>query len=497
MKRLVFSKYLYSTKLRVAWIILLCLLVFVFIFLKIVPGGEISYRKNYQNLIGSGQGFVYNFTPQERVDESERLPKIIGDPVYFSVFTPRNFSKAKLSIIYKNNLSEKAPIIEAGVLADSLVWRYDLKPLENKIIDNVKTRDPWFVLSSSNPLILQKNNNYSSKEDFLSDLNNNNLKGCENDSSLCTAFYNYNFEKNYEKLSFDTPKRSFSLEVPLRGAHNLLIYINESINLDVDFVDLNLDKKADPISLILSKSGALIAQSKLIDPNLKPESKEEELKSLSLEASDLDTGIYSLEIKISDDVVIKEINSSTNRLVFSRKLWPVSWGKDLDLYTTSSYLKVKALGPASLQNINFGEQNFYLDEPYAQKHFALSNPSNINKIEISKDDVILENDGIFSFSEDIIFSREVNKINANFQEIEKMDYIVANYKSPVIKEDGFKKASATFDLRGVYREDGKYNFMISIPEINKQNYNDNVVIKEVRIDFSGTTWWQKIVKLFK
>jgi hypothetical protein len=178
-------------------------------------------------------------------------------------------------------------------------------------------------------------------------------------------------------------------------------------------------------------------------------------------------------------------------------LGPVSWGRDLDIYTTSSYLKVKALGPASLQNINFGGQNFNLDEPYAQKHFALSNPGNTNKIEISKDDVILENDGVFSFSKDIIFSREVNKINANFQEIEKMEYIVANYKSPIIKEDGFKKASASFDLRGVYREDGKYNFMISIPEINKQNSNDNVVIKEVRIDFSGTTWWQKIVKLFK
>jgi hypothetical protein len=494
MKKLIFGKSLFLLKFRLVWLGCIFFLVLIFLWLKIVPGGQISYEKDFNRRINFGQGFIYSFTPQDRVDEnSGRLPKMIGDPLYFSVFTPRSFSSAKLTISYRRHLTEKIPIIEAGVLADSIVWRYDLQPIENRIIDNLKSS--WRILSLKDPLVLQAGNYYSDRNQFFQDLDQNNLNGCDyNLSFSCLAVYNYDLDLNPDLSSF-SEEQPLIFDIPLRGVHNLFIYINKNpLELELEFVDLNQDKAANPISLILTQGQKIVARSDLPDLNNDLASGREENKSLSLSSGNIPAGIYKLEIKISDDTVIKRIKSSTNRLVFIHKLWPVSWGKDIEIFTDAYYLQAKALGPASCQEFFFNGEKFNIDVPYEQKSFYLKNAGNLNKIELSEDDVILENNAIFAFSEKNFFNPMIKKVDPYFQLSSDIKYIISNYETPKIKTAGFLEKTLEFDLRGAYRERGKYNFIISIPGL-KPEEGSYVEIEKIKIEFFGRTLWQKIFNL--
>lgn len=494
MKEKVLKKIKNIPAIRLFWLSLIVIFIIVFLTLKVVPGGKIVYRYNYARKFHFGQGFIYNFTPQDRVIiQSGRLPKIIGDPLYFSVFTPRSFSQAKLKLYYRRNLDENTPIIEAGVLADGVVWRYDLKPIENRLIGNL--RSSWQVLSQE-PLVMQQNNYYQNSESFFSDLKTGKLEGCQTGKVLdCLAVYNYSPDLKAD-FSFSKSDKPLELNIPLRGAHTLFIYPeNNALSFIVTVTDLNLDKNEDPVKLILSQQGKIIAQSDLIDENSVP-SGQEEVKTLSLEHGVKAGKLYKLEIKISDDVVIKEIKSSTNRLVFANKLWPVSWGKDLNIYTDSNYLQLKALGPASLQDFIFNKQSFSLSQPYEKQEFLLQQENNeaVNEINLVRDDVIIESGGIFSFTKDTFFNPLVKKVDSYYQLKPSNKYIMADYKAPQIYHGDMLVNEVEFNLQGVYREDSKYNFAISVPGIEKNEAN-YVEIEKIEIEFSGRTLWQKLFNL--
>lgn len=489
MRKLYWPKSLYLSKIRLIGLGLIIFICLIFLYLKIVPGGHIVYQKDYSQRLNFGQGFIYNFTPQERVEmEKGRLPKIKGDPVYFSVFTPRTFNKAKLSISYYRHLDQEVPIIEAGVLADNVIWRYDLKPIENRILDNLKSF--WLSLDDK-PLVLQADNYYENSEEFFNDLSENNLKNCPGGVLECLAVYNYDLNLDLKPI-FSNYEEPITIDMPLRGTHSLYVYTEKSkLNLNLDFVDLNLDKDSDNISLILSRNGQVIASETLEDENLSLDNEVEEVKSLSLDMPGISPGVYKLEIKISDDVVIKKIESSSNRLVFSSRLWPVSNPDSIKVYTDANYLFLKALGPASLQDFSFANKSYSLDVPYSKQEFFLDKPRAINEIVIEKDDVILENSGVFALSKDTLFNPRLKKVDVYFKPCEEVKYIIADYYPPSLDEKGLFTQSIELDMSHVYREKGRYNFALSLPNL-KNDSSNYLEVKDVKIEFLGRTIWQKI-----
>jgi hypothetical protein len=125
-----FKKKPFLLKVRLVWILLIIFIILIFFFLKIVPLGKATYIKNYSHTFKLGKGFINNFTPVVNVNQKEdSSPRIIKSPVYFSVFTPRTFSRAKLIIKYRSNLTRGA-IIEAGALVSPATADYNLQPLE-------------------------------------------------------------------------------------------------------------------------------------------------------------------------------------------------------------------------------------------------------------------------------------------------------------------------------------------------------------------------------
>ncbi|MFZ4631991.1 MAG: hypothetical protein ACOYL8_02135 [Patescibacteria group bacterium] len=493
MIKAIWKKWPFLFKFRFVLGLILLIIIFVFLYLKVVPFGKVTYSRDYTASFGSGKGFINGFTPLERVDfKSGDVPKLVGDPVYFSLFTPRTFDKAKITIIYKDNLSIDTPIIEAGVLADNIVWRYDLTPIDNKALDYLMLR--WSLIEENGTIFLQKEKKYNTLSEFENDLGRGELKACPEGLEECLAIYNY--ESNYKyRIPNYKPALPLIIDKPLRGTHQFYVYLDkEPLRLDFSFVDLNQSLKPSPIEVIVSSDKGIIMSKSASDNKANLGDSKIEEKNLVLEKNNLPTGVYKVEVKITDDMVIKKIVSSLDRLAFINKIYPVSNNGGLNIYTDASNLQVKALNPASLQGINFGGKDFVLDETYKQFNFELKDDSKSKLIKIAKDDIVLENNGVFSFSEASLFNPSLQKADRYFSVKTLANYVVANYKKPS-EADGFKTANFELNLKGAYRENGKYSFMISVPGLKSDdNIKDNLEIYKIKIELEGRTIWQKIWK---
>lgn len=487
MQNIIWKNLTPALKLRLIFGLVLLVLITIFLYFKVVPGGHITYHRAWPRGLASGQGFIYDFKPGERLDISDpEILKMIGDPLYFSLFTPRPFDRAQVTVTYRDGLASTTPILEIGALKNKLTGSYELRPLENKILDD--RREEWTVLEAAvgQTLVLQAEENYRSVADFFSDLDRGELRGCDNGLSACLAVYNYPFRSVY---SLPDGEEISALEInqPLRGAHQFYVYLRPGDwQFDLTFVDLNLDQAADPITVSVSRETVPVVSRELSDKNLEPISGRSEDRSLSLPVIAESAGVYKVEIKVSDDIVILSLRSPSDRLVFINKIWPVSGSGGLRLYTDSSYLQVKTFNPASLGKIIFGDRTFAVDQTYKQFNFLSS-----GEIRLEKDDLILETNGVLAFNQEALFNPSVKGIDRFFVPNPDLKYILASYKPPFSSGE-WKEATAELTLIDAHREDGRYTLLLSVPGLGAETPGSFLEIGQISVELTGRTLWQKI-----
>jgi hypothetical protein len=216
----------FKKKFRIVLTVVFLLLFLAYLFILLSPTGTFKFKRDFKDNIFSSRGFITDIRPGIRFDlETKNSLIIIAEPVYFSIFSPRNFDNVKLNIKYRNNLSNKTPIVELGILKDKTSNSYQLKPIENKIIDNNFSN--WDKVIGDNVSLFQKNKNYSNIEDFFNDLENNNLKDCDN-INKCLITYNY---LNELKINFNEKDiGNLVIDQDFRGSHSFYIYFPENKN---------------------------------------------------------------------------------------------------------------------------------------------------------------------------------------------------------------------------------------------------------------------------
>lgn len=482
------------------WLILAGLIVWF----KVVPSGHKTYFLSYPvktNLLG-GKNFIGNFTPADRVKiEPGQMANITGDPVYFSVFTPRTFSEAKITVTYQDKLTSSTPLIEAGVLVDNIVWRYHLVPLENKLLDN-NFKD-WCQVRDGDVSLWQRTKNFSNIADFLASLKNNPQSICHNqDLKNCLALYNTSsLDSYFSNEDYLEKINDFKvINLPLQGASQFYFKSSgkKDLKFDFEFSDLNLDKQSDVITISLYSDNKKICSIKVEDSfggdglgvvRTFP-------VTVSCPITNSKNILYKLEIKMSDDVVLKKITKAPAALNIIGRLHPVSVNNlPLSFWTDSSFIKLTTNNPASRQVVSFAGQDFYLKEPYSQVEFS-TDKQGLKEIVLNKDDVILETDGPFSFTPDSFFNPEFKKVNEHFVLEDSIQYILVEYKTPQKVGPDFKQATIVLNTKEAYRERGKYSFMISVPGLSLANQG-NLLIKSVKIEFSGRTLFDKIKEKFQ
>ena len=130
-----------------------------------VPRGHLELSYDFSR----DPTLISEITPRGRASDrmlnlktKETVQRISGEPTYFTVTAPRSFDTAKVSFTYRN---PEQNILELG-LQKSEAWNFELKPLENKLIDNFE----WDRLEKDNLILLQKQKQFNSIDNFLQNL---------------------------------------------------------------------------------------------------------------------------------------------------------------------------------------------------------------------------------------------------------------------------------------------------------------------------------------
>ena len=471
-------------KLRIfLWLILAGFTVWL-LYMAIVPSGKITYVYDFANgdyQLAGADKFISQLTPEERVEEiKDRSQKIIGDPVYFSLRLPRKFNKAKLTLEYKNE-SER-PLLEAGVLMDKIIWRYQLQPIENKIIDKLAL--VWNVIEENGIMLLQREKKYDTLDNFLA-----NLPLPEE-----IALYNYDLKKEYLLKDYEPSKVKQEINYSLRGPYQFYTYIkSEDLDFDFTLLDLNQNKDSDAVDINLYYDDKLIASRRLDDDGIKADKGEmKEVRKLDFAEAGLPEGVYKIELRANDDIITKKIATSQSKISFLNRIWLAGENdKDISLYTDSQLINVQTINPASLQIIKIGDKELEISSTYRQFSQMLENK--VSEIKIARGDIILAGSGVFSFNSENLLDPNFKKVDESFSANPAgINYILAGYRIPEEK-DGWKTAQAEFDLNNAYREWNKNSFVVSIPGLKADNeINDSIEIRGIKIELEGKTLKEKL-----
>ncbi len=457
------------------------------------PSGRASYQSNF---CGHNY-FISRLTPDSRVKESCSSSgvkiKIIGDPVYFNLRPLRPFQRAKLSLEYRLLNPKKTPIIEAGVLTDKKVWRYDLKPLDNEIINNLSQQ--WFVVTDSQgAMLLAKEKKFARLADFLANL----------PPRPQIALYHYDLPAKFSLPNYQPSQQGQIIETALRGPYQIYTYIKgEPLDWQFVFQDLNQNKDSDPVDIYLYFQQTLIDSRHLPDDGIAADNGlSSEPRRLKFYLADLPTGLYKLEIKVNDDIITRRIITKQSKLSWANKIWlSQSQAGSITLFTNSRQVQIKTTDPASLQTVYLGAKPVQIDKTYKQFRFSLkpASSSPLAKIVLRKGGLVLAGAGVFAFQPAAFLDPAFKKVDRDFSPAQTgVSYILAHYRQPQVLANDWRLAAAEFDLSRAYRQNGAYSFLISVPGLlAEKKAGAAIEIKSIKFDLRGKTLKEKLKEFIK
>lgn len=496
---------------------LLFLIVIFLVWQKVAPSGQITYHNDFF----SRNDFIGPLTPKERVDFKKRgVQPIIGNPVYFALRPPRTFQTARVTVKFKNTEAHLS-IMELGLLQDKTIWRYELKPLYNRTLEELSgsTGSPqaWSVIQEGQTMLLQRQKKYQSIEEFL--------KNPPEADKI--AVYNYQLPKKWIPASAgmtDEQEKTIVLNQAVRGPFQLYTYVAAGENLDFNFtvIDENQNSDTDPIELNLyDQNDNFITQKILPDASTsfndvqdKPLSTGSSIeRTINFGRAGLTAGAYKIELKVNDDIVTKQI-AAKQFYGFINRLWLASPEQtDLILYTNAPKISLQTINPASLQTALINGQRLELNQTYRQLSLAspkssdeggLSDSALVKEIKLQRGDVIISGNGVFSFSPDGLIDPNYRKVDADFVldgsstlTASRTDYIIANYQ-PVVTDGDWLKQTLEFDLTKAYLEKGRYSFLLSAPNLYYDDeVEDRIVLDDIKIELFGRTLLSKLREYYE
>ncbi len=452
-------------------------LVFIVILLAvfyIVPTGKITYKqdlsKKYFNFLG-GRGFLHKVSPEERLLEDN---KIIGDPVYFNFRTSRNFSKVKMTLKYKLSSAvlenNEYLNIETGVLMDKDNWHYNLYPVFNQKMNEILNK--WYIIKNEQTVLAQKDKNYSSIEDFLN----------QKDFSS-TVLYNYDLNYNYILSDYKADDKIINI-YNLKGSYSFYTYIkNEDLKVDFSFLNEKVSDDKKPSIFVYYQNQLIFEDTLSIDDSL---------NNFNLFLSDLPEGVYKIEIKVDDDCLTKKLSSHNSKIVFINRVWLNNLSTGFKIWSNKGNVKIKSFSAKCLSDVKINKEVFSVNEIYKQFDFSIKEikKDTLNEISSNSCGLLIEANGLFSFSKDSFFNPVINKLNEE-SDWNNIDTIIANYELPK-RENDYYISEIEMDLHSAVRDKDGYRFLISAPFLKNSNNNEYIELKEIDMEFEGSNLINKI-----
>lgn len=479
--------------LKIIKVILWLIPVFVFICIlnqHFVLNGKFEIKYD----VVKGSKLISNFASKEpdkligtknSLGNNDYFQLITVEPVYFDVKVPRPFQKATVTLKYQNPNNQ--PAIQLGVKQSNGAFYNKSMAFYNSFLENMP--DYWNKIQEGDTYLWQKNKpKFSNINEFLNNLPEKNK----------IAQFNYSLAPYIEMPNYQKSSKTTEIDKTLRGKHEIYTYLGKGEDLNFTFTiqDINRQIGADvtKVSVFNNKNEKVKEVSLADDGDTMADNKIFPERNLSVSMKNMPFGVYRLVIDCPDEIFIKKIVTAQHLLMFKGHVFltdnenykSILGDKQLTanaLYTNGSYVIADTPHSSGFQNLKIGKKIVKLEEIKVTKE--VSNLNGITTIVSPLNDVGLNSDGFFTFSQDQFFDANFATVDSldSINNIDLYDYIIAYY--PRAEQDGdWLLAQTTISSPQLYfHKDGDVmaNFIISLPGLYENHRF--LKIKEITIRF--------------
>lgn len=423
--------------------------------------------------------------PKDRVqiidNNGEKITKQLSDLVYFSTKMPFHFDEASVKIIFKNTDPNQSLLLG---FQDQENWHYDSKVVDEPLLNSLN----WYS-TGSNPTLYERRDKFSNVSQFLNNIPTDSIigtYGLDNNP----FFASKTRIPNYKPSSTDTV-----IDTPLRGRHTLYLYLqNEPFRMIIQKQDLNFTEGEDSAVVNVYKDNDLVYTANFDDDGIIDDSHKvlppQEITIKNPGPGLPENGVYKVVIDVGGDSMIKSIRTNLHKIVFDGQIFPVSsatvyskevsQSKSNELFTNAPLITASTYHLQSLQIIQVGDQTLKIKDVNDPVSTVSAFP--VTKITIPKSDVELKGlFGYFSFSPNQFFEPSHYMILpiSRRDQIDAVDYILANYTPTKQLADGWKEADMTFNLSSAVVKDGTLSWLIKAPGLKVNNRS--ILIKNIKV----------------
>lgn len=450
--------------LAVGWLVLF--------YLAVRPFGTAIYSATDQ----SGNYFIHKLAPLERWATSSDDLIMVGQPSYFFLRPTRPFRQAEITVAWQPRSEDT--YLEAGVLMDKANWQYQTQPLNNPALNRLA----WPSVASGTYRLWQKQPTFKTWDQFVAGPL----------LSLKLGVYNWSPSSSVAlKMSGYKPSSAWQ-DVPgqWRGTQEIVTYLSDKEPL------------AWRLAVTSDAFKTLTDSERQIDINVTDSlnhqlwSGQRRLSSDRLDweiiAGSWPAGAYRLEIKASHKLLLQ---LATKQSVFGwqGQIWPVAaTGYQWKIWTDAPQIVAQTIQPLSRQIIKVGQQTLAINETYQQYRIDVEQSSAV--IELFGGDIQLTGNGVFSLTPNIFNSQPRRIDGLSVQQLDRFDFIAANYQPPVCDEQ-LCQTTAVLSLVGADWQAGD-GYKIMLASNNSQlSSTSPFVVKEIRVKLVGQTVSQFLASL--
>lgn len=441
----------------------------------LVPSGQFAVTK----IVGESSPYIDRILPDNRVESvqtdaaGDRVRPVLGDPAFFFVHPHRGFDEVRADVWFKN---DGVPIVELGGLVQPEGEIYDLKPLQNTIIDN----SDWHRIRDGQTVLLQREKTYETIDGFLSDPPPRHK----------ISTYHFDLQQPYRIDGYQPRPGLTAIDTSLRGFHTFKTYIkDEPLDFTFEYMDMNRDAGPDPVEIVLfnERNEHVKTVTAEDDGERGDDAFASGLREVQLSVDELPEGVYRVVMRVNKDIFTRRIVTEQHKVVFLNNVYLGDHvGYRENPQTTRFWTEAKSLAfqthhAERAQDIRVGAETVPLETPYERVEQDVAE-SGVVRVTVPESDVIVHTTGHVAFAPDRFFNPDPVRLrfDTDFDAL-GIDYVVADYTPPETRGE-WRVASATFDAGILAKDEDTWKFTFSTPGIEDVEGRLNVG----RIDMKWT-----------
>lgn len=413
--------------------------------------------------------YINRLLPVERAPESSdgAWVRVVEDPTYFTVNVPDGgYNDVTVTLEFANH---GQPVIELGALTDMFAQAYDLRPLQNTIIDAL---DDW------ERTVVDGATRYSREP------------GTQPTDMSTVATYRTTFAEPYRDAAYAPLGTTQTLGASLRGYHKYATYIrDETFAVTLGYMDMNRTAGADAgVVRVWNENGDVMLEQHFADDgNAGDNQLETHASALTLAGSGWPEGVYTVELSGTSDIFWRSIATPQRYVTFVNRLYV---GDDVAylpepratrFVTSAKHLVFETFHADSPEHVVIGDKTVALLSAGDKTRATITAPGTVAGY-TPVGDVKMTGDGLFALTEGSFFNPYPVQLNAYTDlAAQGIAYVVTTYAPAEHLADGWYRASATFDLAPTVQSDGTVKFTLSTPGITE--WGASVEVRNVTLAF--------------